>query len=472
MTTSTAGTPGTTRDVRPDRSSTGDAEGRDDAAGLRAATPDAVAALAGQLPDGVVVTDADALETYRFDWSRDPRRGRRPPWCAREDAGQVQAAVRWAAEHRVGGRAPGRGQRALGRLQRGRRGHRAQPGADARRSRSTRDCQVAVVEPGALNAEVKAAAAEHGLWYPPDPSSYEICSIGGNVATNAGGLCCVKYGVTTDYVLGLDVVLADGTAGHPGRQADQGRRRAQPAQAVRRQRGHARRSSRARLLRLVPAQQAPSTLVATFPTVEAAARAVVDVGRTTAALDDGADGPRERSTRSRTSGAMGLDREAGALLVCPVRRPRRRPRGRGRRDRAALRGGGRGGGLRDRRPRRGGDVRRGPPRCLPGHRGAGLPAARGRRRARCRCCPSCWPRSRRSPPSHEVEIPVVAHAGDGNTHPIIVYDAADEDSERAGPRGVRTTSCRRRSRSAAPSPASTASVGPRRPRCPTSSART
>ena len=63
-----------------------------------------------------------------------------------------------------------------------------------------------------MNAEVKAAAAEHGLWYPPDPSSFEICSIGGNVATNAGGLCCVKYGVTTDYVLGLTVVLADGTA--------------------------------------------------------------------------------------------------------------------------------------------------------------------------------------------------------------------------------------------------------------------
>ena len=72
-------------------------------------------------------------------------------------------------------------------------------------------CQVAVVEPGALNKDVKAAAAEHGLWYPPDPSSYEICSIGGNIATNAGGLCCVKYGVTTDYVLGLELVLADGT---------------------------------------------------------------------------------------------------------------------------------------------------------------------------------------------------------------------------------------------------------------------
>src|SRR5919108_3358145 len=70
----------------------------------------------------------------------------------------------------------------------------------------------ATVGPGLLNAEVKSAAREHGLWYPPDPSSFEICSIGGNLATNAGGLCCVRYGVTTDYVLGLDVVLADGRA--------------------------------------------------------------------------------------------------------------------------------------------------------------------------------------------------------------------------------------------------------------------
>jgi glycolate oxidase len=68
------------------------------------------------------------------------------------------------------------------------------------------------VQPGLRNAEVKKAVAEYGLWYPPGPSSFEICSIGGNIATNAGGLCCVKYGVTTDYVLGLQVVPADGTA--------------------------------------------------------------------------------------------------------------------------------------------------------------------------------------------------------------------------------------------------------------------
>ena len=97
-----------------------------------------------------------------------------------------------------------------------------------------------MVEPGAFNAEVKAAAAEHGLWYPPDPSSYEICSIGGNIATNAGGLCCVKYGVTTDYVLGLDVVLADGTLVTLGGKRIKDVAGLSPAQAVRRQRGDAR----------------------------------------------------------------------------------------------------------------------------------------------------------------------------------------------------------------------------------------
>jgi glycolate oxidase len=65
------------------------------------------------------------------------------------------------------------------------------------------DNLVCVVQPGAVNNDVKAAVAEHGLWYPPDPASAPWSTIGGNVATNAGGLCCLKYGVTRDYVLGL-----------------------------------------------------------------------------------------------------------------------------------------------------------------------------------------------------------------------------------------------------------------------------
>jgi len=81
---------------------------------------------------------------------------------------------------------------------------------------------LAVVQPGVINADLKKAVAEYGLEYPPDPSSFEFCSIGGNVATNAGGLCCVRYGVTRDYVLGLEVVLADGTVLRTGRRTLKG----------------------------------------------------------------------------------------------------------------------------------------------------------------------------------------------------------------------------------------------------------
>ena len=58
-----------------------------------------------------------------------------------------------------------------------------------------------VTQPGVINARLKAAVAEHGLFYAPDPASFEMCSIGGNLGTNAGGLCCVKYGQTRDSVL-------------------------------------------------------------------------------------------------------------------------------------------------------------------------------------------------------------------------------------------------------------------------------
>ncbi len=71
--------------------------------------------------------------------------------------------------------------------------------------------QVAVVEPGVVNVDVSAAAAEYGLYYAPDPSSQSACTIGGNVAENSGGPHCLAYGVTTNHVLGMEVVLADGS---------------------------------------------------------------------------------------------------------------------------------------------------------------------------------------------------------------------------------------------------------------------
>lgn len=70
---------------------------------------------------------------------------------------------------------------------------------------------VAVVQPGVITGEFQAEALKHGLFYPPDPASLKECSLGGNVATNAGGPKCLKYGVTRNYVLGLQVALADGT---------------------------------------------------------------------------------------------------------------------------------------------------------------------------------------------------------------------------------------------------------------------
>ena len=75
---------------------------------------------------------------------------------------------------------------------------------------------VAVVQAGVITAELQQATEAKGMFYPPDPASRAHCSIGGNIATNAGGPRCLKYGVTRDYLLGAEVVLADGTVVRTG----------------------------------------------------------------------------------------------------------------------------------------------------------------------------------------------------------------------------------------------------------------
>ena len=161
------------------------------------------------LPPEIVVTDDDIADSFRYDRAMTVRPGRPLAVVRPRDTAEVQAVLRFASEHRVPVVPRGAGTGLSG-------GAAAIDGAitlstDRMRAITVDPIgMVATVQPGLLNAEVKAAAREHGLWYPPDPSSFEICSIGGNLATNAGGLCCVKYGVTTDYVLGLEVVLADG----------------------------------------------------------------------------------------------------------------------------------------------------------------------------------------------------------------------------------------------------------------------
>jgi glycolate oxidase len=168
-------------------------------------------ALAARLPAGALVTDVDIVEAYRYDRAMTVRPGRPLAVVRATCTADVQATLRFASAHGIPVVTRGTGTGLSG-------GAAAIEGGITLSTERMRAVTVdpvgmaVTVQPGLLNAEVKAAAREHGLWYPPDPSSFEICSIGGNLATNAGGLCCVKYGVTTDYVLGLEVVLADGRA--------------------------------------------------------------------------------------------------------------------------------------------------------------------------------------------------------------------------------------------------------------------
>ncbi len=84
------------------------------------------------------------------------------------------------------------------------------------------DNQLAVVEPGVITGELQSTVREKGLYYPPDPASLGFCTIGGNVAECAGGPSAVKYGVTRDYIKGLEIVLADGKIINTGVKTDKG----------------------------------------------------------------------------------------------------------------------------------------------------------------------------------------------------------------------------------------------------------
>jgi len=136
--------------------------------------------------------------------------------------------------------------------------------------------RLVVVEPGVFNATLSHAVAEHGLFYPPDPSSWEFCSIGGNLSTNSGGLCCVKYGVTTDYVLGLEVVLASGEVLRTGRRTVKGVAGYDLTKLFVGSEGTLGVITQA-TLSLRPTSQRPRTMAALFPSTSAAAQAVAAI---------------------------------------------------------------------------------------------------------------------------------------------------------------------------------------------------
>ncbi len=272
----------------------------------------ALADLIAGLPDGMVVTDAGVTEGYRQDRAFDPSAGKPLAVVRPQRTEEVQAVLRWASANRVPVVTRGAGSGLSG-------GATALDNGIVLSTEKMRDITVdpvtrtAVCQPGLFNAEVKKAVAEHGLWYPPDPSSFEICSIGGNIATNAGGLCCVKYGVTTDYVLGMQVVLADGTAvrlGGPRLKDVAGLSLTKLFVGSEGTLGVITEVT----LRLLPAQNASSVVVASFASVRAAVDAVLGVtARLRPSMLEFMDSVAINAVEDTLR--MDLDRGAAAMLV-------------------------------------------------------------------------------------------------------------------------------------------------------------
>lgn len=146
---------------------------------------------------------------------------------------------------------------------------------------------VAVVQPGVITGDLQDAAQKIGWYYPPDPASLRECSIGGNIATNAGGPRCLKYGVTRTYVLGLEVVLADGTVLQAGSRCHKNKTGFDLVGAFVGSEGMLGVVSEA-TLRLIPHPQSRAMLTATFRTFPEAAHAVqriLDSGHLPSALE-------------------------------------------------------------------------------------------------------------------------------------------------------------------------------------------
>jgi glycolate oxidase len=271
-------------------------------------------AIARELPDLRLLTDASDREAYRNDETAYLHAGLPLAVALPEAAAEVATLVRLAGEHRVPVVPRGAGSGLSG----GAAG--IEGGLTIALTRMNRVVEidrenlVVITQPGILNAELKAAVAAEGLFYAPDPASYEICSIGGNLGTNAGGLCCVKYGQTRDSVLSLEVVLADGTILRTG-----GRNLKDVAGYSLM---HLFIGSQGTLaitteatLKLRPAPPPRLTMLAFFPTLESAGDAVAGIAAaglapvtlelldrfTIAAVDDMND--------------LGLDRTAAAMLM-------------------------------------------------------------------------------------------------------------------------------------------------------------
>jgi glycolate oxidase len=387
-----------------------------------------ITSLVDAFPDGAVITDPDRMAGYRWDRANDPNAGVPLAVVRAESTEEVQAAVSFAARHGLPIVPRGAGTGLSG-------GASAIDGSIVISTERMRRIEVdpvtrtAVTQPGLLNAEVKAAVAAHGLWYPPDPSSYEICSIGGNIATNAGGLCCVKYGVTTDYVLGMTVVLADGSAVRLG------------GKLIKDVAGLALMKlfvgSEGTLgivtevtLRLLPVQRTPSTLVATFASLDDATQTVLDITRKMRPsmlefMDKASINAVEDVTK------MGLDRTAEAMLVVQSDEPA----GYAAEEISIIEGHCAKNGAAEVYVTS--DLEEG--EAFVTARRMAIPAVEQRGSLLLEDVGVPVPELgslvrgiAAISSNHDIEIAVIAHAGDGNTHPLIVFDPMDAgQAERA-----------------------------------------
>ena len=271
-------------------------------------------AVRATLPDLRLLTDPTDRESYRLDETTYLTAGLPLAVALPTETAEVSTLVRLAAEHRIPVVPRGAGTGLSG----GAAG--IEGGLTIAFTRMDRILDLdrgnlcVVVQPGILNAQLKRAVAAEGLFYPPNPASYEICSIGGNLGTNAGGLCCIKYGQTRDNVLGLEVVLADGTVIRTG------------GRNVKDVAGYALThlfiGSQGTLgliteatLRLRPAPAPHSTMLAFFPSLDAAGDAVATIA--VAGISPVTLELMDRATIAAVDDAhqLGLDRDAAAMLL-------------------------------------------------------------------------------------------------------------------------------------------------------------
>jgi glycolate oxidase len=263
---------------------------------------------------GSLTTDTDILETYSSDQSLYSPAGAPAALVRAKSVDDVVATMRYAHDHHIpvvpqGARSgiSGAANAVDGCILLSVRGMDRILEIDEANMTVT-------VEPGIINQDLKDALRPRKLAYPPDPGSVAMCSIGGNIATNAGGMCCVKYGVTREYVREIKVVLADGTLTRLGHRTVKGVAGLDLAGLFTGSEGTLGVIVEA-TLKLVPLGPDPLTALATFPSVTAAMRAVA------AYMATGASPSLLEMMDATTIGMInkigdfGLDENVGAVLI-------------------------------------------------------------------------------------------------------------------------------------------------------------